>query len=159
MAKAAKVTTVTIADLALTARDAQSAVSARFRGGVDDVSLAFEGDLGPLSSLVQHHWPYPVTLKGQINDQQVAVDTKLRVDDATISLDPLEVGVAKSKVTGKLAITPGKPRPKWVFKFAAPTLALADIALPVKGGPQRPLPRLRPNRDSFSAKTRSTCRR
>jgi AsmA family protein len=128
-----KVTTMTIADLALTARDAQSAVSARFRGNVDDVSLAFEGDLGPLSSLVQHRWPYPVTLKGQINDQQVAVDTKLRVDDATISLDPLEVGVAKSKVTGKLAITPGKPRPKWVFKFAAPTLALAGIALPVKG--------------------------
>jgi AsmA family protein len=129
-----KVTTVTIADLALTARDAQSAVSARFRGGVDDVSLAFEGDLGPVSSLVQHRWPYPVTLKGQINDQQVAVDTKLRVDDATISLDPLEVGVAKSKVTGRLAVTSGKPRPKWVFKFAAPTLALADIALPVKGG-------------------------
>jgi AsmA family protein len=129
-----KLTTVAIADLALTARDAQSAVSAQFRGSVDDVSLAFEGDLGPLSSLAQHRWPYPITLKGQVNNQQVAVDSKLRVDDATIALDPLELGVAKSKVSGRLAVTPGKPRPKLVFKLAAPTLALADMALPVKGG-------------------------
>src|SRR6266705_1045499 len=91
-----KLTTVTIADLALTARDPESAVSMRFRGNVDDIAVALEGDLGPLTSLVQRRWPYPVTLKGQVRGQQVAVDTKLRMQDTTISLDPLELGVAKS---------------------------------------------------------------
>jgi AsmA family protein len=128
-----KVTTVTIADLALNARDPQSAVSARFRGSVDDISIAVEGDLGPLTSLVQRRWPYPVSLKGQVDGQQASVDTKLRVQDSTIALDPLELGVAKSKVTGKLTVTTGKPRPKLVFKLASPSLALAELALPAKG--------------------------
>jgi uncharacterized protein involved in outer membrane biogenesis len=128
-----KVTTVTITDLALNARDAQSAVGARFRGSVDDIALALEGDLGPLSSLVQRRWPYPVTLKGQVNGQQVGVDTKLRMQDNTIALDPLELGVGKGKVTGQLIVTTGKPRPKLVFKLVAPTLALAELALPAKG--------------------------
>ncbi len=128
-----KVTTVAITDFALKARDAQSAVNARFRGSVDDIALALEGDLGPLASLVQRRWPYPVTLKGQVNGQEVAADTKLRVEEATITLDPLELGVGKGKVTGRLAVTTGKPRPKLVFNLAAPTLTLAGLALPVKG--------------------------
>src|SRR5207244_11768547 len=41
-----KLTTVTIADLALNARDPQSAVSMRFRGNADDIAVALEGDLG-----------------------------------------------------------------------------------------------------------------
>jgi uncharacterized protein involved in outer membrane biogenesis len=55
------------------------------------------------------------------------------MQDNTIALDPLELGVGKGKVTGQLTVTTGKPRPKLVFKFAAPTLALAELALPAKG--------------------------
>ncbi len=140
-----KVTTVTIADLALNARDPQSAVSARFRGSVDDIAVALEGDIGPLTSLVQRRWPYPVTLKGQVNAQQVTVDTKLRAQDASTTLDPLEFGVGKSKLTGQLTVTTGKPRPKLVFKLASPLLALAELAVPVKatapGGVPKPAPK------------------
>jgi AsmA family protein len=125
-----KVTTVTIADLALNARDAQSNISARFRGNVDDISLALEGDLGPLASLTQRRWPYPVTLKGQVNGQQLAVDTKVRAQDDTVTLEPLDLGIGKNKVIGQLTVTTAKPRPKLVFKFTSPILALADLAVP-----------------------------
>ena len=147
-----KVTTVTITDLALNARDPQSAVSARFRGSVDDIAVAIEGDIGPLTSLVQRRWPYPVTLKGQVKAQEVAVDTKLRMQESTTTLDPLELGVGKSKLTGQLTVTTGKPRPKVVFKLASPALSLADLAVPVKGRRRQSCPRRRPNRSSCSAK-------
>jgi hypothetical protein len=130
-----KVTTVTIADLSLNARDPQSAVSARFRGSVDDIAIALEGDLGPLSSLVQQRWPYQVSLKGQVNGTQASVDTKLRMQDDTIALDPLDLGVAKSKLTGHLSVATGKPRPTLTFKLASPSLALVELALPVATPP------------------------
>lgn len=125
-----KLTTVSIAELALNARDPQSAVSARFRGSVDDIEIALEGDLGPLTSLAQRRWPYPVALKGQVAGQQASVDTKLKVEDATVSLDPLEVGVGKSKLNGQMSVVTGKPRPKVSFKLAAATLSLSEVAVP-----------------------------
>jgi hypothetical protein len=128
-----KVTTVTIADFALNARDAQSAVSARFRGSVDDIAVAVEGDIGPLTSLVQRRWPYPVSLKGQVSGQDASVVTKLRVEEKMVTLDPLELGVGKGKATGQMAVVTGKPRPKLTFKLASPSLALAELALPGKG--------------------------
>jgi uncharacterized protein involved in outer membrane biogenesis len=128
-----KITTVTIADLALNARDAESAVSARFRGSVDDIAIAVEGDLGPMTSLVQRRWPYPVSLKGQVNGQDASVITKLRVDEKTVTLDPLELGVGKGNVTGQMAVVTGKPRPILTFKLASPSLALVALALPAKG--------------------------
>jgi uncharacterized protein involved in outer membrane biogenesis len=128
-----KLTTVTIADFSLNARDAQSAVSARFRGSVDDIAIALEGDLGPLTSLAQKRWPYPVSLKGQVNGQDASVVTKLRVEEKIVTLNPLELGVGKGKVTGEMAVVKGKPRPKLTFKLASPSLAFAALALPAKG--------------------------
>jgi AsmA family protein len=127
-----KLTTVTIADFSLNARDAQSAVSARFRGSVDDIAIALEGDLGPLTSLVQKRWPYPVSLKGQVNGQEASVVTKLRVEEKTTTLDPVEIGAGKGKATGRIAVITGKPRPKLTFNLASPSLALAELALPGK---------------------------
>ena len=97
-----KLTTVTIAEMAMKARDPQSPVDAHFRGSVDDTAIAVDGTLGPLASLVEQRWPYPVNIKGQVKGQQVALDTKLRMQDNTTTLDPLELGVAKSKATGQL---------------------------------------------------------
>lgn len=139
-----KVTTVAITDLALNARDPQSAVSARFRGSVDDIAVAIEGDIGPLTSLVQRRWPYPVTLKGQVKAQDVAVDTKLRTQESTTTLDPLELGVGKSKLTGQLTVTTGKPRPKVVFKLASTALSLADLAVPGMAGASAAAPKAAP---------------
>ena len=50
----------------------------------------------------------------------MSVDTKLRVQDGTTTLDPLELGVGKSKVTGQLSVITGKPRTKLTFKLASP---------------------------------------
>ncbi|MEP6942267.1 MAG: AsmA family protein [Betaproteobacteria bacterium] len=133
-----KLTTLTITDFELNARDPQSAVSARFRGSVDDIAITLEGDLGPLASLAQRRWPYPVALKGQINGQQASVDTKIKVQDQTVTLDPLELGIGKSKVVGQMNVVSGKARPRLSFKLAATTLSLADLALPVKAGAVRP---------------------
>ncbi|MEO8741349.1 MAG: AsmA family protein [Casimicrobiaceae bacterium] len=132
-----KLTTVAIEDFALTARDPQSPVSARFRGKVDDFVVALEGDLGPLTTLVQRRWPYPVSLKGQVNGQQTAIVTQVRVEEQTktVTLDPLELGVGKNRVTGQVAISPTKPRPKFVAKLVAPTLSLADLPIAGKAAP------------------------
>jgi len=126
-----KLTTVTIAELSLNARDPGSAVSARFRGSVDDIAVALEGDLGPLTSLAQRRWPYPVALKGQINGQQASVKTQVKVQEQTVNLDPLEVGVGKDTLAGELSVVTGQARPRVAFKLAAPTLALNAIAIPV----------------------------
>ena len=128
-----KLTNVSIETLALNARDAQSPVSARFRGSVDDIAVAVEGDLGPLTSLVQRRWPYPVSLKGQVNGQDASVVTKLSVEEKTATLDPLELGIGKGKVTGRMAVVTGRPRPTLTFKLASPSLTLAALALPAKG--------------------------
>ncbi len=130
-----KLTTVTIAELSLNARDPGSAVSARFRGSVDDIAVALEGDLGPLTSLAQRRWPYPVALKGQINGQQASVKTQVKVQEQTVNLDPLEVGVGKDTLAGQLSVVTGQARSKVAFKLAAPTLALNAIAIPVGGAP------------------------
>src|SRR6266571_6908802 len=75
-----KVTVVVIESLALHARNASSPVSARFRGKIDDLAIAMEGDLGPLDALAQRRWPYPVSLKGEINGKSATIATKLRVE-------------------------------------------------------------------------------
>ncbi|HXX85071.1 MAG TPA: AsmA family protein [Casimicrobiaceae bacterium] len=129
-----KVTNVTIETLSVNARDPQSAVSTRFRGTVDDIAVAIEGDLGPLTLLAQRRWPYPVSLKGQVNGHDAGVVTKLRAEDSTVSLDPLEVATGKSKLAGRMQVTTGKPRPKLTFNFTAPAVALTD--LPLAAGPQ-----------------------
>ena len=132
-----KLTAVTIAELSLNARDPGSAVSARFRGSVDDIAVSLEGDLGPLTSLAQRRWPYPVSLKGQIDGQQASVKTQVKVQEQTVSLDPLEVGVGKDTLAGQLSVVTGTARPKVLFKLASPALALNTIAIPVAGVPAK----------------------
>ena len=131
-----KMTTVAIETLSLNARDARSAVSARFRGTVDDVTVALEGDLGPLTLLAQRRWPYPISIKGQVNREDTSVAAKLRIEDNTVTLDPLELATGKSKLVGRMDVITGKPRPKLKFNFTAPALALE--ALPLAGAVQAP---------------------
>jgi AsmA family protein len=124
-----KTTTIAIDTLSLHARDAESPVSARFRGTVGDIAVAMEGDLGPLQALAQRRWPYPVSLKGQINGQSASVMTKMQVEDQTVTFDELQIGTDHGTVKGKLALTPSKPRSKLTFNLAATTFAWTDLPL------------------------------
>ena len=124
-----KTTNIAIESLSLHARDAQSPVSARFRGTVGDIAVAMEGDLGPLQALAQRRWPYPVSLKGEVNGQSASVTTKMRVEGHTVNFDELQVGTGHSMIEGQLALTPSKPRSKLTFKLAASTFAWTDLPL------------------------------
>ncbi len=124
-----KVTAVVIESLALHARDASSPVSARFRGKVDDLAIALEGDLGPLDALTQRRWPYPVSLKGEINGKSATIATKLRVERQAVNLDELQLGVGQSSMTGQVSVASGDARRKMTLKIDAARLALADLPL------------------------------
>jgi uncharacterized protein involved in outer membrane biogenesis len=127
-----KTTNIAIDALALHARDAESPVSARFRGTIGDIAVAMEGDLGPLQALAQRRWPYPVSLKGQINGQSASVTTKMRVEEHTVNFDELQIGTGHGTIKGQLALTPGKPRSELTFKLAATTFAWTDLPLAQK---------------------------
>ncbi|MEP7329733.1 MAG: AsmA family protein, partial [Betaproteobacteria bacterium] len=122
-------TLIAIDTLALRSRDAQAPIAAQFRGKVDDVTVALEGTLGPLESLIQQRWPYPVTLKGKIEGRQVDVATKVTKNNTTYVLDDLDLHFGANTVAGKFSVITGGVRPKLVFELATAALAMADLPL------------------------------
>ena len=88
-----------------------------------------EGDLGPLQALAQRRWPYPISLKGEINGQSASVTTKMRVEDHTVNFDELQIGTDHGTVKGQLALTSGKARSMLTVKLAATTFAWTDLPL------------------------------
>lgn len=122
-----KVTNIAIETLSLHARDAQSPISAQFRGKVDDIAVSVEGDLGPLDALLQRRWPYPVTLQGEVNGQKTSVTTKMSIEGARIGLDAMTLNSGASTFVGQAAIVQQAPRNKLSFRFAAPSFALSDL--------------------------------
>jgi AsmA family protein len=128
--KTGDVTTIVVQDLTVHARDAQSPISGRFRGKINDTTVALEGDFGPLDQLVRQRWPYPVTVQGDINGKKASVGTQVSVQGNAVALDDLKLGSGSSTMTGKMVVLTGAARPKYTFKFDAPTLSLADVALP-----------------------------
>jgi AsmA family protein len=122
-----KTTDIVIDELSLHSRDAQSSVSARFRGSIDDIAVAMEGDLGPLQVLAQRRLPYPVSLKGEVNGQAASVAAKMRIEGRSVSLDDLQISTGQSRVDGAFALTPGAPRSKATFKLASTALAWKDL--------------------------------
>jgi uncharacterized protein involved in outer membrane biogenesis len=130
--KTGDVTTIVIEDFSVHARDAQSPVSGRFRGRVNDTAMALEGDFGPLEQLLRQRWPYPVTVQGEINGKKASVDTQVTVQGNVVGLDNLKVGSGSSQLTGKMAVLTAGARPKLTFKFDSPAVWLADFAFPAK---------------------------
>jgi uncharacterized protein involved in outer membrane biogenesis len=130
--KTGDVTKVVIEDLSVHARDAQSPVSGRFRGSVNDTAVALEGDFGPLEQLLRQRWPYPVTVQGEINGKKASVGTQVTVQGNVVGLDELKIGSGSSTMTGKMAVLTGGARPKLTFKLDAATFSFADFALPAK---------------------------
>src|SRR5207245_2284656 len=127
--KTGEITTILIEDLTVHARDAQSPVSGRFRGKVNDTAIALEGDFGPLDQLMRQRWPYPVTVQGEINGKKASVGTRVSVQGNVVGLDELKIGSGSSAMTGKMAVVTGGPRSQVTFKLAAPTFTLGGTVL------------------------------
>ncbi|MEP7183784.1 MAG: AsmA family protein [Betaproteobacteria bacterium] len=123
------VTRITIDELVVHARDPGSPVSARFRGTVDDIAIALEGNLGPLDQLVARRWPYPVAVRGDVGGQHAAITTKAQMVDKGLRLDDVDLTLGSSKATGQVTVLTGGARPKLVIKLDVATLSLADIPL------------------------------
>ena len=130
--KTGDVTTIVIEDLTVHARDAQSPVSGRFRGKVNDTAVALEGDFGPLDQLMRQRWPYPVTVQGEINGKKASVGAQVTVQGNVVGLDERKIGSGSSAMTGKMAVVTGTPRSKLTFKLDAPTFSLADFTFPAQ---------------------------
>ncbi len=128
--KTGEVTRIVVETLSVHARDAQSPVSGRFRGTINDTAVSLEGDFGPLEQLMRQKWPYPVTVQGEINGKKASVDTQVSVQGNAVGLDNLKIGSGTSQLTGKMAVVGGTQRPKVTFKFDAPVLSLADFTFP-----------------------------
>jgi uncharacterized protein involved in outer membrane biogenesis len=128
--KTGDLTRIVVETLTVHARDAQSPISGRFRGTINDTAVALEGDFGPLEQLVRQKWPYPVAVQGEINGKKASVNTQVSVQNNVIGLDNLKIGSGTSQLTGKMAVVEGTPRSKVTFKFDAPTLSLADFTFP-----------------------------
>jgi len=129
-AKSGHLTRVAITKLALRARDPRSPIAAQFDGTVDDVAIAVEGTLGPLESLVQQRWPFPVALKGKFQGRETVVSTTIGKEADTYVLNDLDLRVGPNTVAGQFSIVTGGARPKLVFVLAATTFSIADLPLP-----------------------------
>ncbi len=134
-AKSGHVTRIAIEKLALRSRNVQSPIAAQFSGKVDGVPVAVEGTLGPLESLLQQRWPYPVALKGNVDGTPTEMSTKIGKEATAYVLNDLDLRVGANAVGGKFSIVMGGPRPKLVFGLAAATLVVADLPLSVAARP------------------------
>lgn len=130
--KTGETTTILIEDLSVHARDAQSPISGRFRGKVNDTAVALEGDFGPLEQVMRQRWPYPVAVQGEISGKKASLGTQVTVKGNTIGFEQLKIGSGSSTLSGKMELITGGPRPKLNFTLEAATFSLADFALPVK---------------------------
>jgi AsmA family protein len=133
------VTRIAIDELTVHARDPASPVSARFRGKVDDLALALEGNFGPLDQLVQRRWPYPIAVRGAVDGQQAAVSTKVQVVEKGLQLGDLDLALGSTKAAGQVTVETGGARPKLLAKLDVATLSLADLPL-AKGAPAAAAP-------------------
>lgn len=122
-----RITNIAIETLSLHSRDAQSPISAQFRGKVDDIAVSVEGDLGPLDALLQRRWPYPVTLQGEVNGQKASVTTKMSIEGTRIGLDAMTLNSGAGTLAGEASIVQQAPRNKLSFRFSTPSFALSDL--------------------------------
>jgi uncharacterized protein involved in outer membrane biogenesis len=140
--KTGDVTRVVIERFFVRARDPNLPVAAEFRGKVEDVAVSLEGTLGPIASLLEKRWPYPVSLKGTVQGRPTDVAAKVKADGDVYTLDELTLKFGANTVTGDFAIVTGGSRAKLRFKLATPTLVLADlpVAAPATATSAAPTP-------------------
>ena len=137
-----KVTVAAIDRFSLRARDLASPAVVDFRGTVDDVPLALEGELGPPSQWLAQQWPYPLALKGEVDGQKLRMTTKIAKSGTTTTLDDLALDYGSIAAKGRVQSTTQGKATRYAFTLDIPVLSLA--ALPgVKaaqkrgGGPEK----------------------
>ena len=128
-------THVTIDELALRARNAQSPVNAEFRGTIDGIAVALTGNLGPLATLSDRRLPYPVTVKGEVEGRKTTVTTKVLRADDLVDLQEIDITSGSSNVKGRVEIRNGGPKATYTINLASAALALEDLALPQAAAP------------------------
>ena len=126
--KSGALTTVAIDTIEVSARDAQSAMSAKLRGKIDNVSVDLSGQLGPLESLVQRRGPFPLALTGEIDQQKTRFGAKLRVDGDTVHVDELDVAIGDNSVGGTVSIVTSGARWSYTVDLTAPAWSLGVLA-------------------------------
>jgi uncharacterized protein involved in outer membrane biogenesis len=129
-----KATRVAIERLQVRARSGNAPVEAEFRGTVDDVALAFTGNLGPLDALRAGQSPYPVTVKGDVAGKPAAVSAKLAMAGGTITLDELDVTFGTFAAKGHVSVSSTGNRRKYSFKLTTPVVMLGDLPVLAAAG-------------------------
>jgi uncharacterized protein involved in outer membrane biogenesis len=122
-----KVTVAAIDRFSLRARDLASPAVVDFRGTVDDVPLALEGELGPPSQWLAQQWPYPLALKGEVDGQKLRMTTKIAKSGTTTTLDDLAVDYGSIAARGRVQSTTRGTATRYAFTLDIPVLSLAAL--------------------------------
>jgi uncharacterized protein involved in outer membrane biogenesis len=122
-----KVTVAAIDRFSLRARDLASPAAVDFRGTVDDVPVALEGELGPPSQWLAQQWPYPLALKGEVDGQKLRMTTKIAKSATTTTLDDLAVDYGPIVARGRVQSTTQDAKTRYTFALDIPVLSLAAL--------------------------------
>lgn len=124
------VTHIAIEHLDLHTRDLNTPVNATFRGAIDGVPVALTGNAGPLSALIDQHWPYPVAVDGQVAGRNTKLDAKLASEGGASRLDDVHLQLGSSAFTGSIGIGADSARPSISLRLQSPRVNVADLTLP-----------------------------
>jgi uncharacterized protein involved in outer membrane biogenesis len=122
-----KSTLATIERMTMHARDMSAPVAVDFRGRIDDVAVALNGDLGPPEQWLAQKWPYPLALKGQVDGTDVKLTTKLAKAGTTTTYDDIAVSFGGIAATGRVRSTSEGTKTRYAVELVVPSLALADL--------------------------------
>ena len=134
-----KVTQASIERMTMRARDMNAPVAVDFRGRIDDVPVALNGDLGPPSQWLAQQWPYPLALQGRIEGTDVKLTTKLAKAGTTTTFDDVAVKYGAIEATGRVQSVVDGAKTRYKVALDIPTLDLA--ALPAATPAPAPTPR------------------
>lgn len=123
-----KTTNASIERMTMHARDMDAPIAVDFRGVIDDIPIALNGDLGPASQWLAQKWPYPIALKGEIDRRNVKMSTQLAKSGTTTSLDDLAVNYGSVAVTGSVRSRSEAGKTRYAIALDIPNLSLAELS-------------------------------
>ena len=123
--------TVEIQSLVLHAQRGGTPIDAKFKGSVDGVPVAVSAELGPLDDLLNHRFPYPVSISGEIAGRNATLATKYAQVNGATQLNEVNATFGNTKVQGSVVIAKTGDRAHYTVDLFSPSLALAD--LPIAG--------------------------
>lgn len=128
-------TKVTIDTFTLKAPDRQSQVSTEFKGTVDGIAVALDGNVGPIATLSDRGTPYPVRLKGEVAERKTAIAFDLKRDDKGMVLEGLDLVHGASDIKGKIDIRDTGPKSVLTVNLTSNSLDLNELTAERKSAP------------------------